>query len=368
MGWISLIVKGTRLCNLRCAYCHDWRAQRDQVMPFAVVARLIATTLNDPANDGVDFIWHGGETTTLPISFYEKVLLLQSRFRRPGQVIQNSIQTNGTRLTPEWLRFLKSNQFHVGLSLDGPPELHDRYRRFASGRGSSADVARGIRGLREYGVPFSVLMVIDEGALELGAERIFDYFVEQDIQHYGLISAKPSNDPDAPPNTPADHYSNPVKMTSFLIDMYETWRAHGDARIRIRELQALRRRVAGEPPETCTLAGECLGQYFLIEPNGSVAHCDLFLGDPRYTLGNILTDDFAAIRNSPNLLQLQAENRLAVDRMRGCQNFGVCNGWCPHERYNSLRHNPHYRAECCGLNELIDYLRAAETDLAAVPA
>src|SRR5438105_7905485 len=137
MGAITLIIKGTRLCNLRCAYCHDWRAERDQVMPFPVLARLMAAALTDPQHAAVDFIWHGGETTLLPTTFYEKALLVQSRFRRPGQLVGNTIQTNGTRLTPEWLRFLRDNQFGVGVSVDGPPQLHDRYRRYASGRPSS---------------------------------------------------------------------------------------------------------------------------------------------------------------------------------------------------------------------------------------
>src|SRR5262245_24331312 len=99
MGFVSLIVKGTRLCNLRCTYCHDWRSGQDQTMTFPVMARTIAAALRDPEYDAVEFIWHGGETTVLPIAFYEKALLIQSRFRRPGQLIRNLIQTNGTRLT-----------------------------------------------------------------------------------------------------------------------------------------------------------------------------------------------------------------------------------------------------------------------------
>jgi uncharacterized protein len=365
VGAVGLIIKGTRLCNLRCAYCHDWRAGRDQVMPFAVVARLIATALTDPYHDAVDFIWHGGETTLLPTTFYAKALLVQSRFRRAGQLIKNTIQTNGTRLTPEWLRFLRENQFAVGVSLDGPPEIHDRYRRYASGRGSSSDVATGIRLLREYEIPFSVLMVVDDGALEIGADRIFDYFLEQGVRSFGLISAKPTNLPDAGPNTPTSHYSNPLKMAAFLIRMYERWVEHGDPDIHIRELEGVRNRVALQPANMCTLAGGCLGHYYLIEPNGEVAHCDLFLGDSRYTLGNILTDSFADIRGGKALERLQIENASALDRMRGCPDFNVCQGWCPHERYMSQRHNPDHRADCCGLRTLIDYVRTREAESTA---
>ncbi len=358
MKFAGLIIKGTRLCNLRCAYCHDWRVGPNQTMPFSVLARLIATALQDPEHDAVDFIWHGGETTLLPIAFYEKAMVVQARFRRRGQSINNVIQTNGTRLTPEWLRFLRANQFGVGISLDGPPEVHDRYRRYASGRPSFADVLRGIHLLREWGIPVSVLMVIDQGALELGPDYIFDFFVQHGIKQYGLLAAKPTNQPDAAPATPAAHYTDPATMTAFLKRIYDRWLAHGDPTIRIRELEGLRQRIAGERNVFCTLAGGCLGYYYLIEPNGEVAHCDLFLGDPRYTLGNILRDDFATIRASARMRELREENERALSRMRGCPEFKVCNGWCPHERYLSVRHNPNHRADCCGLRELIAHIRA----------
>jgi uncharacterized protein len=358
MGNAGLNDKETRLCNLRCSYCHDWATGPNQTMTFPVMARMIASALRDPEHDAVDFIWHGGETTALPTRFYEKAMAVQARFRRPGQGIRNLIQTNGTRLTPAWARFFKANRFEVGVSVDGPPEVHDRYRRYANGRASFDDVMRGIRLLQEYQVSFGVLMVVDAGVLALGPDRVFDFFAEHGIRNYGFCAAKPTNQPDAPPDTPTEHYTNPVAMNAFLKRVYDRWLAHGDRRIQIRELTSIDVRLMGGPNVSCTLGGGCLGHYYLIEPNGEVAHCDLFLGDARYTLGNVLTDDFAAIRQSANLRQLQGENERALAAMRGCPEFGVCQGWCPHERYISRRHNPHHRADCCGLRELIEHVRA----------
>jgi uncharacterized protein len=368
MRHAGLIVKGTRLCNLRCTYCHDWRAGPEQTMSFPIMARMIAAALRDPEHDSVQFIWHGGETMVLPISFYQRALVLQSLFRRPGQIVSNAIQTNGTRLTTDWVQFLRENRFAVGLSLDGPPEVHDRYRRYASGRPSFGDVAQGIRLLQEHGVPFVVLMVIDEAALELGPDAVFDFFLQYGIKSYGLIAAKPTNQPDAAPGTPTEHYTSPVKMTAFLARLYDRWREHGDPTIRIRDLMAIRNRLAGEGAGFCTLTGGCLGRYYLIETNGDVAHCDLFLGDPRYTLGNVRNQGFAELRQSANLLALQAENERALEPMRGCPEFGVCNGWCPHERYLSARHNVNHRAECCGLRDLITHVRSRMTEERATVA
>jgi uncharacterized protein len=355
--FVTLIVKGTRLCNLRCSYCHDWRTGKDQRMPFAVLARVVACALRDPSHRIVNFIWHGGETTVLPIAFYDRAFLLQSYFRRPGQLIRNSIQTNGTRITPEWARFLRVNDVSVGVSLDGPRAIHDRYRRYASGRGSFDDVLAGMNMLQEYGVDHSVLMVIDDDAYALGPDPIFSFFVDRGIKSFGLLAAKPTNEPDAAPGTPAAHYVDPTRFNAFLAEMYDLWLAHGDPSVRIRELEVIRQRLAQTSHRPCTLSGGCIGNYFLVEPNGDLAHCDLFLGDPAYTVGNVASDTFAQVRGGDRVRSLAAENAAAVDRLRTCPDFAVCNGWCPHERYISRRHNPNHSDDCCGLRSLIDHIR-----------
>jgi uncharacterized protein len=356
---VTLIIKGTRLCNLRCTYCHDWRQGPDQTMKFAILARMTASVLGDPTHDKVSFIWHGGETTILPISFYEKAMLLQHRFRRPGQEIQNMLQTNGTRITREWAQFFRENDIGIGISIDGPPEIHNQYRIYADGRGSWDAVVQGIRLLDEFEIPYSVLMVIDEGAIAMGARRIFEFLVGQGIKRFGFLNAKPVNQPGAGPNTPTEHYVNPARMNQFLMDAYEIWEDYGDAQVIIRELDILRQRLGGGNGTPCTLIGGCLGTFFLIEPDGQVAHCDLFLGDSRYTLGNIMTDDFPTMRRSQALRSLQEENGRALDQMRThCPEFDVCSGWCPHERYLSVKHNPQHTADCCGLGPLIRFIRS----------
>jgi uncharacterized protein len=360
MGRVNVLIKTTRLCNLRCTYCHDWRTGPNQTISFPVLARLIAATLSDPTHDAVRFTWHGGEPTVLPISFYEKAMLLQARFQRPGQVVTNSIQTNGTRLTPEWAEFLRRHEFQVGVSIDGPPEIHDRYRRHASGQPTFDDVATGIALLREHHVPFGVLMVIDEEGLALGPDRMFDFCVEMGFRHYGVNFVAPVNHPDATPGTPIEHYIEPRRMIPFLTRLYDRWCDYGDPRLHIREVEALRMRLAARSTFFCTVSGGCIGHFFGVEPDGEVSHCVDFVGDSRYTVGNILRDDFAALRQSAKIRELEADNEEALAPMRACPNFAVCNGWCPRERYTSLRHNPDHLVDCCGLSDLIDYMRDRE--------
>jgi serine-type anaerobic sulfatase-maturating enzyme len=366
MGRATLIVKATRLCNLRCNYCHDWRTGRDQRMSFDVLAAMTARALRDPDHDFVRFIWHGGETTLLPTRFYEKALFLQSRLRRPGQVVTNQIQSNGTRLTPEWLSFLRRSGFQIGLSLDGPPQIHDRTRRYASGRPSFADVAEGFRRLREAKIAFGVLIVIDHEAFEIGPDAIFDFFVEHGVTSYGVLPARPTNRPDALPGTPADHYLTRAETNEFLIGLYDRWLEHGDRRIQIRELAGIETGVRRQASSFCKLAGGCLGQYFLVEPNGEVAHCDLFLGDDSYTLGSVLVDEFSELRESANMHALVRRREAELSQMRECPEFGVCQGWCPHAQYVAVRHDPDFTPGCCGLRTLIEHVRSRVSERSAV--
>jgi uncharacterized protein len=361
----TLVVKATRLCNLRCSYCHDWRVGPDQTMSTPVLASMTRAALADMQHDAVHFVWHGGEATMLPLGFFRQALTAQAMHQRPGQVVRNTIQSNGTRITPAWARFLKANDFRVGVSLDGPPEVHDRERRYAGGGGSMADVISGMRVLRDHGVPFHVLMVVGDATLALGADSVFDFFVQHGIDRYGFNAVTPVNQPDAAPGTPTVDYVDPRRMTEFLIGIDDRWRAHGDPLIWIRELEAIRRRVRGDAPGYCKLAGGCLGRYYIVEPNGDTAHCDLFLGDPAYELGNVTRDGFAAMRASATMAALVARRGDELDAMRSCAEFTTCNGWCPHERYLAARHDPRTSAGCCGLANLIGHIRARETG--AVP-
>jgi uncharacterized protein len=354
---VSLVVKATRLCNLRCSYCNDWRVGPDQTMSFEVLAHLTAKALSDPTHRLVEICWHGGEPTVLPISWFRRALVVQSRFRGRGQRIRNSIQSNGTRLTADWARFLRESQFDVSISLDGPKDVHDRFRVYASGKPSFDDIAHNVRLLRAHGVPVGVLMVVDEASIAAGPKRLFEFMVEFGAERYGLLAAMPRAQRHAQPITPAEHYVEPSRMTKFLAGLYDCWLANGDAKIRIREIDDLRHRLSGTGRVTCTLAGGCIGHLYSIEPNGDVNHCDEFIGDERYVVGNIVRQDFRQIRAGSKIRELEDENRRALRRMQSCPQFAVCNGWCPHERYMGTRHDSNYRPECCGLRPLIEHMK-----------
>jgi len=176
---IVMVMKATRLCNLRCTYCNAWREGPNQSMSFEVLARATRDVLRAPGQNQVEFVWHGGEVTLLPRSFYHKALWLQQMFKLDEQDISNSVQTNGTLLTKEWADFLKKYKFSVGISLDGPPQVNDYSRVDRKGQGTSARVSEGIRMLDEANVPYGILMVVDDAVVKLGSRVLLDYFVSE---------------------------------------------------------------------------------------------------------------------------------------------------------------------------------------------
>jgi len=196
-GYVCAIVKVTRLCNLRCTYCHDWREGPGQVMTFPVQARLFAALMGDPGHGTIDIVWHGGESTMIGRRQVLRMLYLQRVFARPGQTLKNRLQTNGTRLDDAWVRLLGRYDFGVGLSLDGPAEIHDRSRVDAAGGPTFAAAARGLRLVREAGLLSHVYLVVTEQVISLGAEAVLAFLRHHGIDFVGMLPERPANRADA---------------------------------------------------------------------------------------------------------------------------------------------------------------------------
>ena len=354
---LTVIMKATRLCNLRCTYCHSWRSGPNQKMSFEVLARATHSALRDPSVASVDFVWHGGEATILPVDFYGKALWLQERFRRPGQTVLNTVQTNGTRLSDDWLAFLRDHDISVGVSLDGPPEIHDARRLDAAGRPTSERVREGIERLRASGITrWGVLMVVDEDVCRVGARRILEYLDEIGVERVALLNVLPEN---APTGTPLQgDYLRFPRYVEFLRELFDVWWNEYRERIVVRELADLSGQVAGGNAQICVFAGECFGAYLTVEPTGEVSACDKYIDDGEYRFGHVLETGLAGAHLSERLGAVRRENARAVERMRNCRWFGVCHGGCPHDRYTGERRLPGYDGRCCGLAPLLDDIAA----------
>ncbi|KMK67580.1 radical SAM protein [Puniceibacterium sp. IMCC21224] len=357
---LNLIVKTTRKCNLRCSYCHDWRS-RGRPISFEVLAHLVARALQTPDQRLVNFIWHGGEPLLLGMDFFRKTMALQKEFLQPGQYVINSIQTNGTILTPEWCAFLRKHKFTLGISIDGPREIHDMTRSHADGRSSFDQVKANIAMAREHDLNFGILMVLNRHTGKLSPKQIFDFIVgELGVRNFSFLPAVPDNIP--------GHYSGEAATTdffpmaryeSFMKDIFDHWYALDDPTIKVRELDGLLRSLMKGNPQVCTLSGGCIGENYHIEPEGDIYHCDKYVGDPAYRLGNILETDFTAIRQDTAFRTLIADEARRLERLKSCPNYTTCNGGCPHDRYIAQKYETGHDGRCCGQSSLIDHIRAS---------
>lgn len=351
-GYVCAIIKVTRLCNLRCSYCHDWRDGPGQVMTFPVQAQLFAALMGDRSHETIDVVWHGGETTMIGQRRVLRMLYLQRFFARPGQTLKNRLQTNGTRLDLGWIRLLGRYDFGVGLSLDGPAEIHDRSRCDTTGGPTFAAATRGLRLLLEAGLLSHVYVVVTEEVIGLGAEAVLTFLQSQGIHFVGLLPERPHNRADAAAAKLARE-----RYLLFLLELHRARQRASGPTVRIRELDALLRAAQRQFPGHCELLGNCLGHFFSIEPDGSVYHCDKYVGDQEFCVGNVARQTFADMRAAHALQTIRQQIAETVSGFSGCPHADVCQGWCPHEAYLS-RLAGATDTGCCGLAPFFNALSA----------
>lgn len=338
---INLIMKVTRNCNFRCIYCNEWRNTND-LMPFDVVARAIVSSIRDSDSPSVSFVWHGGEPLIRGVDFYRKVVALQ--FEAIEQVIQvnhrvevfNGIQTNGRLLTPKWVDFLTNHEFSIGLSFDGPPEIHNYQRPDFSGNSTHETSLRAIKMLQEANAKFGILCVVTSKSLEIGAKKLMSYFLNLGIRNMSFLHLRPLNSRDKA-YIPNIDYLSLDTYNQFLAEIFDYWFDLDDSTISIREFEGILDNLLGGRAQLCTLAGECYGRHFGINSNGDIYHCDRYVADKDYFLGNVYSTKFKDIINSVVLANLQKQNLERLKSCFSCKWFTACRGSCPHNNYIAQR-------------------------------
>jgi uncharacterized protein len=354
---LNMIMKVTRQCNLRCVYCHDWRDTKLR-MPFRVLANATIKAVRQTRAHQVEFIWHGGEPLIVGIDFYRRALAIQRDVARPSQRIHNSIQTNGMLLTGEWVEFLGSRGFTIGLSLDGPQELHDRQRPTIGQRPTYERTKRALDLLRQSSVPFGVLCVVTKASLQYGAGRLLEYFVEMGAGNLRFLPLRPSEEPDKTYDADTD-YVTLEEFEAFECEMFDAWAKLRGQYVDVLDFGSLARKLTGAPESrvSCTLAGACIGWNYAIEASGQVYHCDHFIGDPDYIVGNVLTDDFGVFQNGTRVHRLMDRNQARLEGVLECEHVQVCRGGCPSDHYVRQRTLQRVDLGCCGREALISHMK-----------
>ena len=322
-------------CNLRCRYCYYlgtrqvFSAAQPPAMSDALLRRYIEHHLLAHPGEVVRFSWHGGEPTLLGLDFFERVVQLQGRLCPRGKTVANGIQTNGTLIDEAWAAFLARHHFTVGLSLDGPQPLHDRYRCGPGGEGSFARALAGYQQLRRHGVAVEALCVVNDENV-MYPLQVYEFFREIDVR---AVSFLPLVERGAEGVGGAS--VEPEAFGAFLCTIFDRWLAQDIGRIAVQIFEEALRTAFGEEHALCLFRPTC-GDIPTVEHNGDVFPCDHYVRK-EYLLGNIAGTPLLEILRSPRVAAFGNDKRRTLPMACGtCQVLDMCAGECPRNRFVDL--------------------------------
>lgn len=334
-------------CNLACSYCYylnlaDLFAEDPKpLMTDALLATYIRQHIDAYPGNTVRFSWHGGEPTLLGLDYFQRIVELQQLHCPPHKRIANGIQTNGTLLNDKWCQFLAKHHFSVGLSLDGPKEIHDQYRKTIQGTSTHDAVMRGYAGLVKHRVPLDILCVIN------------DYNVMYPLQVYGFFTAIGAKYlsflplVEQVPGGISERTVDPEAFGAFLCTVFDLWQAKDIGVIKVQIFEEAARTAFGQDHSLCLFRPTC-GDIPVVEYNGDVYACDHFVSSKR-RLGNIKEAALAEILAAGALADFGAAKRTTLPQTcRSCEVLAMCNGECPKNRF----------VEVAGETEKCNYLCA----------
>jgi len=273
------------------------------------------------------FIFHGGEPLLLGTDYFLKILYLQSLCNARGTIL-NVIQSNASLISPEWIEFLRQHNIQLGISLDGPPESNDKFRRYALGGATSMDVIANIQALNEANVLFGILCVVSDVLIDCGAERVFQFFCDLQVSRVGFLPLRVPQIQFQNQAKASEFYEYRQRYATFMCEMYRLWIAHDDPTFKIRELESILNILVGGVPNLCVFSGPCVGRIFGVDSNGTIAHCDKFFHDDNFCFGNLAETTIDDILMSEKFARAQEYDALARQQCASCDWFSACRGGC----------------------------------------
>ncbi|MCA1757119.1 MAG: anaerobic sulfatase maturase [Bacteroidales bacterium] len=320
------------VCNLRCDYCYyrddtsSLPVTGGNVMADNLLETYIAAHLAEEEDDTVLFSWHGGEPLLAGIEFYKRVVEIQNRVNRDHKRIINGIQTNGTLLTDLWGRFLKENSFIAGLSVDGPLQLHNLFRKSASGTGSFNRVMKGWDVLKRWDIPYEILCVVNSANVKYPAE-IYRFFTGEGARHITFLPLVER----IQGSVVSERSVDPVLLGRFLSEIFDIWKREHSDRVRIQIFDEAIGAFLGQEHSLCIFRPVC-GGVPVIEFDGNYYPCDHY-ALPDFLYGNILTDSLHSLLSGERQLKFGAAKAELPHYCRECNVLEMCNGGCPRNRF-----------------------------------
>ncbi|WP_301169663.1 anaerobic sulfatase maturase [Brevibacillus nitrificans] len=342
------------LCNLNCEYC--FYTEKEALFPEGQNYRMSETVLeafiqkyiasqNTPE---ISFVWQGGEPTLMGLDFFRKVIELQNKYKQ-GKTISNSLQTNGTLLTREWREFLAQHDFLVGLSLDGPEDIHDHYRVDRGGKPTFHKVLEALTLLKTHGVQFNVLACVTRESSKRAID-VYRFLKEQGVEFIQFIpiverkpdatavrlglrhAVPPALDREEAQQMVGSWTVEPEAYGDFLIQVFDEWVRNDVGSIHVMNFEWALSSWMGLPPSVCIFSKRC-GSAVTMEHNGDLYSCDHYVY-PDYRLGNVVTDMPSELMALDQQAAFGASKETTLPKAcQTCEVRFACHGECPKHRF-----------------------------------
>ena len=359
------------ICNLACKYCYYlektnlYKENTSKfVMSDSLLEKFIEEYINSQTMPQVLFTWHGGETLMRPLSFYQKVVELQKKYAN-GRTIDNCIQTNGTLLNDEWCEFFHDNHWLVGISIDGPQEFHDEYRKNKQGKPSFMKVMQGIHLLNKHQVEWNAMAVVNDYNADYPLE-FYHFFKELRCHYIQFTPIVERIHPHADgrhlahvlqnEEKLADFSVSPEQWGNFLCTIFDEWVKNDVGEYFIQIFDATLANWMGAQPGVCTMAPTC-GHAGVMEFNGDVYSCDHFVF-PEFKLGNIYEKSLIEMMYSEKQIQFGQQKKDSLpNKCKECKYLFACNGECPKNRFLTTEDGePGLNYLCKGYYQFFDHV------------
>jgi len=344
------------ICNLDCKYCFYlekekmYAGERSWKMADDVLESYIRQYIEQQAVPEISFAWQGGEPTLLGVDYFRRVIELQQKYAN-GKKITNALQTNGTLLDDEWCAFFAQHQFLIGLSIDGPRELHDKYRVDKKQQPTFDAVVRGIDLLKKHRVEFNTLTVVNRANSQKPLEvyRFLKQIGSGFIQFIPLVERLPQSrlkvlgfdfaeppDPSLPardPESPVTAWSVDARQYGeFLVKIFDEWVRHDVGRYYVQLFDVALGNWMGLGSSLCVFAEKC-GSALAVEHNGDLYSCDHYVY-PKYKLGNLMQQSLGQMVASPEQMKFGSDKQDTLPAYcKKCEVKFACNGECPKHRF-----------------------------------
>ncbi len=318
-------------CNMRCSYCYylgkeSLFPKEPMLMTYNLLEKYIMEKIEASPGPNTHFEWHGGEPTLLGLGYFRKIIHFQRKYKPEGWTFSNGLQTNGLLLDEEWAEFLAQESFSVGLSLDGPVEFHDRFRKTSNKDPTQAKVVKAFHLLKKHKVFCNILCVLNSANVT-EPDKLYDFFRELGvayIQFLPLVAQEKGGGV-------SDITARPEVIGNFLCRVFDRWIREDVGRIVIQIIDEALRPIYGVPHALCIHRETC-GNVAVLEHDGSFYACDHFV-DPEHLIGNLKERKLSDLVADQEMIRFGKIkwNKLPQYCLE-CEVLSMCNGGCPKDR------------------------------------